>query len=104
VALVPFCGYLKKQSQFVRSAFCVRRTASRGLRTNLKKQTQFVQGKMGVSIYMKGSCEILCDFGRRKNKANLVVHRSVLCGLQVDSRFRGNDEKKSVLVNVNPCL
>jgi hypothetical protein len=44
---------------------------------DLKKQTQFLQGKMGVSIYMTGSCEILCDFGRRKNKANFI--RSSFC-------------------------
>jgi hypothetical protein len=28
VALVPFCGYLKKQSQFTRIACCVLRIAS----------------------------------------------------------------------------
>jgi hypothetical protein len=34
-------GYLKKQSQFNRSEFCVLRTANR----NLKKQSQFMNGQ-----------------------------------------------------------
>jgi hypothetical protein len=37
---------------------------------HLKKQSQFSEGKMSVSIYRIGGYTNYCDFGRRKNKAN----------------------------------
>ena len=44
------------------------RTAG-GLKTNLKKQSQFSKGQRNISSCFKGDYEEFCPFGRRKNKA-----------------------------------
>ena len=41
-----------------------------GLKTNLKKQSQFVEIQVGLNSCMKGNYEEFCPFRRRKNKAN----------------------------------
>jgi hypothetical protein len=41
---------LKKQSQFIHSECCVLRTAE----MELKKQSQFAAGQIGVKSYLKG--------------------------------------------------
>ena len=63
VALVLFCGYLKKQSQFIRIAYSVMRIA----RMNLKKQTQFVKTQIDINSCLKGSYGIfpLCVAKKR---------------------------------------
>jgi hypothetical protein len=66
VNLCPTEGDLKKQSQFIRIAYCVMRIAKR----NLKKQSQFAKGKNDVKPLL---IMIYADFGvlrRRKNKPN----------------------------------
>ena len=40
------------------------------------KQTQFLEGKKNVSVYLKGHYGNYCSFEQRKNKANIMVHSS----------------------------
>jgi len=47
-----------------------------GLKTNLKKQSQFVNGQIGVTSYMKGDYGNKPPFWAQKNKANVMVHSS----------------------------
>jgi len=58
---------LKKQSQFIRIAYCVMRIAKR----NLKKQSQFVLGRIDVKSYLKGNYSNKPGPRGEKNKANL---------------------------------
>jgi hypothetical protein len=62
---------LKKQSQFIRSEYCVLRSA----RTNLKKQSQFAAGQIGAYSYMKGTYGNKSACGARKNKAKQSQYR-----------------------------
>jgi hypothetical protein len=41
-----------------------------GLRTNLKKQSQFVEGQIGVNSFLQGGYDKKPPLGVRKNKAN----------------------------------
>jgi len=58
-----------------------------GLKTYLKKQSQFAGEQIGVKSYSKGYYGNITACGRRKNKANLFVLRAACCGLRTASGF-----------------
>jgi hypothetical protein len=64
---IPLCGSRKNKANQSQS-YLAPSTAG-DLKTNLKKQSQFAFGQIGVSSYLKGYYDKIPLCGTRKNKA-----------------------------------
>ena len=65
-----FGGFGRRKNKAKQTQSLLAPSTAGGLKGNLKKQSQFTPGQIGIKSYMKGNYGNIATCGLRKNKAN----------------------------------